>query len=74
MDSHNPTDADSDIETLARETDTPVATVQEIYRTEHAKLDRVARIKTFVPVLIHRRVKELLQSRRSPHHLRRSAP
>lgn len=74
MDSHNPTDAESDIETLARETDTPVATVQEIYRTEHAKLDRVARIKTFVPVLIHRRVKELLQSRRSPDHLRGSTP
>jgi hypothetical protein len=74
MDSHNPTDAESDIETLARETDTPVATVQEIYRTEHAKLDRVARIKTFVPVLIHRRVKELLQSRRSPDQLRGSTP
>jgi hypothetical protein len=74
MDSHNPTDMDSDIETLARETETPVATVQEIYRTEHAKLDRVARIKTFVPVLIHRRVKDLLQSRRSSDNLRRSAP
>ena len=73
MDSHNPTDPDSDIENLARETDTPVATVQEIYNAEHAKLDRVARIKIFVPVLIHRRVKELLQSRRSPDRLRRSA-
>ena len=50
-----------DIESLARETDTPVATVQEIYKAEHAKLDREARIKIFVPVLIHRRVKELLQ-------------
>lgn len=73
MDSHNPTDPDLDIESLARETDTPVATVQEIYKAEHAKLDREARIKIFVPVLIHRRVKELLQSRRSPNRLRRSA-
>ena len=73
MDSHNPADPDLDIESLARETDTPVATVQEIYKAEHAKLDREARIKIFVPVLIHRRVKELLQSRRSPDHLRRSA-
>jgi hypothetical protein len=73
MDSHNPTDPDVDIETLARETDTPVATVQEIYKAEHAKLDREARIKIYVPVLIHRRVKELLRSRRSPNRLRRSA-
>jgi Protein of unknown function (DUF3562) len=73
MDSHNPADPVSDIESLARETDTPVATVQEIYKAEHAKLDREARIKIFVPVLIHRRVKELLQSRRSPNRLRRSA-
>ncbi len=73
MDSHNPTDPDFDIESLARETDTPVATVQEIYKAEHAKLDREARIKIFVPVLIHRRVKELLQSRRAPNRLRRTA-
>jgi hypothetical protein len=51
---------DSDIETLARDTDTPVAIVQEIYEAEHAKLDRTARIKTFISVLTHRRVKELL--------------
>ena len=74
MDSHNPTDPESDIETLARETHTPVATVQEIYQSEHAKLDRVARIKTFIPVLIHRRVKELLRSRHSSDRLRHSAP
>jgi uncharacterized protein YecT (DUF1311 family) len=53
---------DSDIECLARETDTPIALVNEIYRAEHAKLDRVARIKTFMPVLIRRHVKELLQA------------
>ncbi len=74
LDAQIPADGKSDIETLARETDTPVATVQEIYKAEHAKLDRVARIKTFVPVLIHRRVKELLRSRRSPGRLVRPAP
>ena len=55
---------DSDIEDLARETGTPIALVHKIYRTEHAKLDQVARIKTYVPVLIRRHVKELLQT----HH------
>jgi hypothetical protein len=62
INSQNLADRESDIETLARETHMPVATVQEIYKIEHAKLDRVAKIKTFVPVLIRRRVKELLQS------------
>lgn len=55
---------DSDIEDLARETGIPIALVHEIYRAEHAKLDRVARIKTYVPVLIRRHVKRLLQT----HH------
>ena len=59
---------ESEIETLARETDTPVEIVQEIYTSEHAKLDQAARIKTYVPVLIHRHVKELLQSRRGSIH------
>jgi hypothetical protein len=72
LDSQIPADGESDIESLARETHTPVATVQEIYKSEHAKLDRVARIKTFIPVLIHRRVKELLQSRHSPDRSRHS--
>jgi hypothetical protein len=65
INSQNLASQESDIETLARETDMPVATVQEIYKIEHAKLDRVAKIKTFVPVLIRRRVKELLQTQRS---------
>jgi hypothetical protein len=61
-------DLESEIELLARETDTPVEIVHKIYKIEHAKLDQVARIKTFVPVLIHRHVKELLQTRRSSIH------
>jgi Protein of unknown function (DUF3562) len=58
------TDWESDMETLARETDTPVATVHEVYKIEHAKLDKMSKIKTFVPVIIRRRVKELLQTQR----------
>jgi hypothetical protein len=58
----------SEIELLARETDTPVEIVHAIYNIEHAKLVQTARIKTFVPVLIHRHVKELLQTRRNSIH------
>lgn len=53
--------ADAEIESLARETDTPVEVVQKIYTSERAKLERMARIKTYVPVLIHRHVKALLR-------------
>ncbi len=53
---------------LARETDTPFDTVQEIYRAEHDKLERSARIKTFISVLVHRRVKALLQVERGNRH------
>jgi Protein of unknown function (DUF3562) len=59
---------ESEIELLARETDTPVDTVQEIYRTEFDKLERSARIKTFISVLVHRRVKALLQVERGNQH------
>ena len=63
------TDArESEIETLARETDTPIDTVQEIYRAEHDRLERSARIKTFISVLAHRRVKALLQVERGNRH------
>ena len=59
---------ESEIELLARETDTPVDTVQEIYQTEHEKLERSARIKTFISVLVHQRVKALLQVERGNRH------
>ena len=54
---------ESDIESLARETDTPLDTVREIYRVEHDELDRSARVKTFISVLAHRRVKARLRER-----------
>jgi hypothetical protein len=59
---------ESEIELLARETGTPVDTVQEIYRVERDKLERSARIKTFVSVLAHRRVKALLHIERGNRH------
>ncbi len=57
-----------EIELLARETNTPVETVQEIYRFERDKLESQARIKTFVSVLAHRRVKARLQVERGHRH------
>jgi hypothetical protein len=53
------------MESLARETDIPVELVQEIYINERAKLERTARIKTYVPVLVRRHVKALLRERRA---------
>ena len=59
----NPNDAisqESEIEQLARQADVPVEVVHRIYDLECAKLEKAARIKTYVPVLAHRRVKEQL--------------
>ena len=62
---NRPVDAEAEIESLARETDMPVELVQEIYTSERAKLELTARIKTYVPVLIHRHVKALLREQRA---------
>ena len=59
---------ESDIESLARETDTPLDTVLKIYRAECDKLERSARITTFISVLAHRRVKARLQVKRGKRH------
>jgi hypothetical protein len=59
---------ESEIELLARETGTPVEMVEEIYRVELDKLERSARIKSYVSVLAHRRVKALLQLERGTRH------
>lgn len=57
-----------EFETLARETDTPLDTVREIYRIERDELERSARIKTYISVLAHRRVKNLLKVKRGKPH------
>jgi Protein of unknown function (DUF3562) len=59
---------ESEIESLALETDTPLDTVREIYRVERDNLERSARVKTFIPVLTHRRVKARLQVERGKRH------
>jgi Protein of unknown function (DUF3562) len=63
--SNRATNADAEIEDLARETDMPLELVQSIYSSEKAKLERTARIKIYVPVLIHRNVKALLREQRA---------
>ena len=56
--------ADTEIEFLARETQMPRELVETLYARERARLERTARIKTYIPVLIHRHVKALLQEQR----------
>jgi len=51
------------IESLARETDTPIDDVRRLYSEEHANLATSARVKTFLPVLVGRRVRNILHSR-----------
>jgi hypothetical protein len=53
--------ANADIELLSRETHMPRALVETLYAAELAKLEKSARIKTYIPVLIHRHVKALLR-------------
>lgn len=57
-----------EFEILARETETPLDTVREIYQVEREKLERSARVKTYIPVLAHRRVKALLKMERGKRH------
>jgi hypothetical protein len=57
----DPSHVDTEIELLARETRMPRDLVARLYSSERAKLERTARIKTYVPVLTHRQVKDLLR-------------
>lgn len=52
-------------ERLARETNTPLEEVTEIYEIQTAELERNARIKTFVDVLAIHRTRVVLNSRTS---------
>jgi hypothetical protein len=58
-----PNNADTEIELLARETHAPLELVESLYASERTRLERTARIKTYIPLLIHRRVKALLRER-----------
>jgi hypothetical protein len=57
-------EAEAEIELLANETHTSRELVKIVYSSERAKLERTARIKTYIPVLVHRHVKALLRERR----------
>jgi hypothetical protein len=58
----NPPDhVNADIEILSRETQMPRTLVATVYAAELAKLERNARIKTYIPVLLHRHVKARLR-------------
>ena len=52
------------IEALAREADSPVEHVRELYEIEHARLTSQARVKTFVSVIATRLVRNVLHSER----------
>lgn len=49
------------IEALARENDVSFEAVESLYHIEVVKLEQVARIKTYVPVLAGKRVRSLLR-------------
>jgi hypothetical protein len=61
---NRPADAEAEIELLVSETQMPRELVKLVYSSECAKLERTARIKTYIPVLVHRQVKALLRERR----------
>jgi Protein of unknown function (DUF3562) len=56
-------DTEAEIELLACETHMSRELVKIVYSSERAKLERTARIKTYIPVLVHCRVKALLRRR-----------
>lgn len=53
----------STTEMLARETNTPIETVEEIYSAEVAELEQTARIKTYVGVIATSRTRIILAKR-----------
>jgi len=55
---------DTAIDALAEQTRAPRVLVETLYFRELANLERTAKIKTFVPVLTHRRVKAPLRAQR----------
>jgi hypothetical protein len=61
----DPSKHQANIEALAREESAPIDEVTALYTIEHAKLDAVARIKTFVPVIANRRVRSRLREERA---------
>ena len=53
------------IESLARETQSEIEHVRELYEEEHARLTAGARVKTFVTVIATRLVRNVLHAEQS---------
>lgn len=53
------------IEALARESETSIEHVRELYEFEHARLNSQARVKTFVSVIATRLVRNTLHAERT---------
>ena len=53
------------IEALAKESDTSIEHVRELYEMEHARLNSQARVKTFVSVIATRLVRNTLHAERT---------
>jgi hypothetical protein len=50
------------MELLAKESAAPIDQVQTLYEAELSRLEAEARIKSFVPVLVNRRVRAALRN------------
>ncbi len=50
------------IERLSEETDTPIEEVEAVYVIERARLQRVAKLKTFIPVIVSANVRKQFKS------------
>lgn len=53
--------ANSVVHSLARELDVPLEHVARVYRAEAVKIEAEARIRTFLPVILARRVRAELR-------------
>ncbi|WP_129775284.1 DUF3562 domain-containing protein [Peristeroidobacter soli] len=53
------------IEALAKESETSIEHVRELYEIEHARLNSQARVKTFVSVIATRLVRNTLHAERT---------
>ena len=61
----DPAKQQQDIEALAKESDTSIEHVRELYEIEHARLTSQARVKTFVSVIATRLVRNTLHAERT---------
>jgi hypothetical protein len=52
------------IQTLARDMGIPVEEVNQLYEQELEKLKEYARVKDFLPLIVSRRVKDLLKGKK----------